>query len=315
MLLAAVPYRRERDIGMELVQAATAAQQAGGAALLGTALLLGIRHGIDWDHIAAITDIASTTTTVETAEAEPLAAVAGGEAVATPRRPSFGQLELKALWLSFLYAVGHASVVTALGLAALAFAAILPAWIDPIMERVVGLTLLVLGVWVFYSLAQYLRGEQDFRLRSRWMLVFAGIRHAFGWLRARLGGREHTDPFRVDQYGPKTAYGIGMIHGIGAETGSQVLIIAAVGGAATQGLGVGMMLAFVVGLVISNTVIAVLASTGFISSARARPFYVAIGVLTGAFSLVIGAFFALGMGTELPDLNELLTPILGEEPE
>src|SRR3990172_5772046 len=30
--------------------------------VLGGALALGLRHGIDWDHIAAITDITSTTT-------------------------------------------------------------------------------------------------------------------------------------------------------------------------------------------------------------------------------------------------------------
>jgi len=209
------------------------------------------------------------------------------------------------MWLSFLYAAGHASVVLVLGFLALSFAAILPDWIDPIMERVVGLTLVVLGVWVFYSLAQYLRGESDFRLQSRWMLIFASIRHASRHLRARAGGHRHAEQLRVDQYGPRTAYGVGMIHGIGAETGSQALLIAAVGGASSQGMGVGMLLAFTVGLVISNSTIAILASTGFITSARARPFYLAVGVLTGLFSLVIGAFFLLGAGTSLPDLNEL----------
>ena len=37
--------------------------------LLLTALLLGLRHGIDWDHIAAITDITSTTAAGESGEA------------------------------------------------------------------------------------------------------------------------------------------------------------------------------------------------------------------------------------------------------
>ncbi|RLT52640.1 MAG: HoxN/HupN/NixA family nickel/cobalt transporter, partial [Chloroflexi bacterium] len=32
----------------------------GSLGLLGTALTLGIRHGIDWHHIAAITDITGT---------------------------------------------------------------------------------------------------------------------------------------------------------------------------------------------------------------------------------------------------------------
>ncbi|MBI2755918.1 MAG: hypothetical protein HYX52_04315 [Chloroflexi bacterium] len=291
---------------MELAQAAQVAQQVGGISLLGTGLLLGFRHGIDWDHIAAITDIASTTTAVETTGAE-LAPAGGGALVATHRQVRFGHLEARAMMLSFLYAVGHASVVFALGMLALSFAAILPEWIDPVMERVVGVTLLILGAWVFYSLVQYLRGESEFRLQSRWMLIFAGVRHGWHRLQHRLGGVEHDAPYRVDQYGPRTAFGVGMIHGIGAETGSQALLIAAVGGAGTQGLGVAMLLAFTVGLICSNTVIAVLASTGYITSARAKPLYITVGVLTGVFSLVIGALFAFGLGTDLPDLQAIFS--------
>src|SRR3990170_1394413 len=40
-----------------------------GLGVLVTGLLLGIRHGIDWDHIAAITDITSTTAAASAAEA------------------------------------------------------------------------------------------------------------------------------------------------------------------------------------------------------------------------------------------------------
>src|SRR5688572_14726078 len=36
-----------------------------GLGLLVTGLLLGFRHGFDWDHIAAITDITSTTATAD----------------------------------------------------------------------------------------------------------------------------------------------------------------------------------------------------------------------------------------------------------
>src|SRR3990172_2939162 len=37
----------------------------GSLGVLAAALALGIRHGIDWDHIAAITDITSTTAAVQ----------------------------------------------------------------------------------------------------------------------------------------------------------------------------------------------------------------------------------------------------------
>ena len=83
-------------------------------------------------------------------------------------------------------------------------------------------------------------------------------------------GHDHVDPLEASSYGPRTALGVGMIHGIGAETASQALIIAAVGGAASAGLGVPMLLAFVIGLVISNTVIVILSATGYIASQRTQ---------------------------------------------
>src|SRR5687767_5119155 len=140
---------------MELAQAA----QAGAVTLVGTALALGIRHGVDWDHIAAITDITSTTTAV--------------------RSPTARRETGRAIWLASLYALGHAVVVALLGLAALYFQAILPDWLDPIMERIVGLTLVLLGLWVMYSLVVYWRGGADFKMRSRWMLLFAAVRHGY----------------------------------------------------------------------------------------------------------------------------------------
>jgi hypothetical protein len=49
------------------------------------------------------------------------------------------------------------------GLDALIFGAKLPDWVDPIMGRVVGLTLVILGVWVFVSLYNYVRHGGEFR--------------------------------------------------------------------------------------------------------------------------------------------------------
>ena len=96
-----------------------------------------------------------------------------------------------------------------------------------------------------------------------------------------------------------------MIHGIGAETGSQVLIIAAVGGAASAGLGVPMMFAFIIGLLISNTAIVVLTSTGFAASQLRNRIYLAVGILAGTFSLAVGILFLVQAEGVLPDLNEV----------
>jgi high-affinity nickel-transport protein len=311
---------------------AAAAPDAGAVGLLITALVLGLRHGIDWDHIAAITDITSTTAATEAAEeahrAEHVAGARGhphggtdelhvheveAEGPVTAALPPalpvtrtrFLAEQRRAIELGSLYALGHASVVAALGLAALAFGTLLPAWVDPIMGRVVGVTLIILGVWVLYSVYAYLRHGTEFRLRSRWMLVFDSFRYAWRWLGARIHGHEHVEPLEASAYGPRTAFGVGMIHGIGAETGSQVLIIAAIGGAASVGLGVPMILAFIAGLLVSNSIVVVITATGFVASQLRQRLYLVIGTVAGVFSLVVGGLFLFEAEGILPALSTL----------
>ena len=203
-------------------------------------------------------------------------------------RTRFVSEQAQAIRLGTLYALGHALVVVVLGLLALAFGALLPDWLDPIMGRIVGFTLVALGLWVIYSIYRYARAGESFRLRSRWMLVFDGVRYGWRRFQARLHGHEHVEPLEMSSYGPRTAFGVGMIHGIGAETGSQVLLIAAVGGASSAGLGVPMLAAFVVGLLLSNFAIVVISSVGFVSSQARERVYVAFGGVAGVFSLVVG---------------------------
>jgi high-affinity nickel-transport protein len=218
----------------------------------------------------------------------------------------FLSAQADAIRLGTLYALGHGLVVVVLGLAAITFGALLPDWLDPIMGRVVGFTLVALGVWVMYSIYRYARAGEHFRLRSRWMLVFDGLRYGWRRFQARIHGHEHVDPLEMSSYGPRTSFGVGMIHGIGAETGSQVLLIAAIGGASSAGLGVPMLFAFVIGLLMSNFVIVLLSSASFVSSQARERLYVAIGAVAGVFSLVIGAIFLLGLDGSLPDLGSIL---------
>jgi hypothetical protein len=106
-----------------------------------TAFGLGMRHGFDWDHLAAITDLTSS---------------------ASSRR--------RGLLFATLYATGHALVVFVLGFAAIAIGARLPAGVDRVMELVVGASLIALAVWVVGSLV---RDGRSFTLRSRWSLIAA----------------------------------------------------------------------------------------------------------------------------------------------
>lgn len=305
----------------------------GGVAVLGGALALGLRHGIDWDHIAAITDITSTATAdrnagLESLTSEPgllfsdesqhglsLQAAAlstGGSAMSAPEASSARAVPAKALQqkqrpllLGTLYAAGHGTMVIVLGIIAIVFAGILPSWIDLVMERIVGLTLILLAAFLIYSLFRHLRGGGEFRLRSRWMLVFSLVGALSHRLGDRVTGREHHHhaPDPNQQYGVATAFSVGLIHGVGAETGSQVLIIGTAVGADSKGMAIATLFVFVAGLLVSNSVVTLGTAFGLVSAHRQRWLYISVGVLAAVFSLVVGLLFLFESGSSLPNLD------------
>lgn len=250
--------------------------------LIANAFLLGLKHGIDWDHLAAIMDIVGASTS------------SGGDG---------GGTQKESIALSLFYVIGHALVVLLLGIAALVFAASLPRWIDPFMERAVGFTLVILGLWVFYALSRSFSGKGDFKLVSRWMAVLAWGVTVMNWLRAGLSSDKTVKQMKIKQYGPKTAFGVGMIHGLGAETGTQVLLLTLVGGSNSHLSALGMLIAFIVGMMLSNILVAVFSSMGLVSTAKMRATYLTVGILVGFFSLVIGSYFIVGQANLLPDLQ------------
>ncbi|MBI2964618.1 MAG: hypothetical protein HYY34_00265 [Chloroflexi bacterium] len=241
-----------------------------GFALLISGVGLGLRHGIDWDHIAAITDV-------------------------TGAQPS----RARALLMASLYALGHAAVVVAIGLVAIWFGSTLPEWVDRHLETVVGITLVALGAWVFWSLR---KNHGHLVLKSRWMLVFQGARSVWRKARAWISGKpaEPLSETRSGYYGAMASTGIGMIHGIGAETGTQALLLAAAAGATSVIAGSFLLAAFAVGLVLSNTLIAVASLAGLIGARGGRAVQLALGTLVGSFSLVVGFLFLIQKGSILP---------------
>jgi high-affinity nickel-transport protein len=318
----------------------------GGIGVYAAALALGIRHGIDWDHIAAITDITSTAAAIDdedeswligepgvmltdeshhsthshthedegaplVATGAPLPSGTPGAATATLTRPLTGvgvltaslpPSQKQALWLGSLYAIGHGAVVVILGVIAILAAEVLPDWVDPVMEKLVGATLLFLAAYLFYSVYRYYRGGGQFHMRSRWMLVFAGVSNAWHWMRSHIGQHEHVH-VAPKNYSSRTALGIGVIHGIGAETGTQALIIATAVGATSQGVAIGALFVFVAGLLVSNTVITVTSTFGFVSTRRRQTIYVMAGLVAAVFSLVLGLVFLTASTGLLPDLD------------
>lgn len=233
-----------------------------------SALAFGLRHGFDWDHLAAITDITGSQESVR-----------------------------QSLWLGTVYALGHGTVIMILGLLAVVFGTFLPSWVDGVMERAVGVTLLVLGVYVIYSMVTV---GQNFRLRSRWMLIFEWAEIGYQKLMSRIARSEFERPARQRNYGFTSAYLIGVVHGVGAETPTQLMLFIAAAGAGGNRLGITLVAAFVVGLLISNSVITAMSAFGFIGARRNTPLLMLLGGLVAAFSLTVGMMFILGRAGTLP---------------
>ncbi len=241
-----------------------------GLVLIGTGIGLGMRHGVDWDHIAAISDVTST-----------------------------HESKRRALAMGTLYAIGHAAVVIVLGFAAIWFGALLPEAADTYLESIVGLTLIGLGGWILLTMWQT-RG--DLVLKSRWMLVFDGVRYIYGRLTRTKEQSQPQQQGPTRGYGPAASTGIGMIHGIGAETGSQALLLAAAAGATSVAAGSFLLIAFAVGLVVSNTLIALASVFGFIGAGTRKWTHIILGLTVAGFSLVVGFMFLFQNGDFLPGL-------------
>ena len=264
-----------------------------------SAAVLGFRHGLDYDHLAAITDISSVQSKAR-----------------------------DAMRYGLLYVAGHATTVAVLGSAAVVFRIALPAASDRWAERLVGVTLLVLGLYV---LGTFFRTSthSHARPRTRITLLINGALWIYWRLSLILGGTRMEPPQAFkDGYGTTSTFLVGVIHGLGAETPTQLLLFllaANLGGTASGLLG---LLMFIAGLVLMNTLMCGLAAGLFSADkvvawlspneASQDPLSRAVGsvltavsthavrgltLLTSAYSIVVGTIFLLGSASKLPSLT------------
>ena len=244
---------------------------------LGSCLLLGLRHGFDYDHLAAITDITSV---------------------------QRGWRE--GMRLGLLYALGHAFTVALLGTAVILLHLSLPQRMDAIGERLVGATLIVLAIYVLVTLWRNRDGQghggHSHIPRSRIALLISGARFAHWRLRSLADPtRPRPNPFSF-RYDGSSVFGVGIIHGLGAETPSQLLLflLAANLGGTSKGL-IGL-LSFIVGLLLMNTVMTASASGIFAGSTHRPRVQTAITSLTAIYSFAVGTVFLFGLSDRLPAL-------------
>lgn len=269
-----------------------------------SAAVLGFRHGLDYDHIAAISDISSVQARAR-----------------------------DAMRYGLLYVAGHATTVAMLGAAAIAFRISLPAASDRWAERLVGITLLTLGIYV---LGTFLRpslwghvGHSHAKPRTRITMLINGMLWVY-WRLSRIFGGTRVEAPQVfkDGYSNSSTFLVGVIHGLGAETPTQILLFlltANLGGTAAGLLG---LLMFIAGLLLMNTLMCG-AAAGLFSADKVLGWLVAEGapqnvfsrgaasvvslvqanalpgltLLTSAYSIVVGAIFLLGAADKLPSLT------------
>ena len=276
--------------------------------LVATAFALGFRHGFDWDHLAALSDIAASQ-----------------------------QSRRRSMMLATLYALGHAAVAFAIGAAVILASARLPESVGDVMERLVGVTLVALGIWVIVSTLR--SGGRSTRMPSRGALLVAGFRR----LRPRRPepvviehehehpvGEHHThelehepvgavrrttviprhshrhrhvgalpdDP--LPAYGGGVAVGVGAVHGIGFETPTQALVFVTAAGAGSRLAGLLVLGCFLAGLLAANTVVALASTFGFTGAGSRARLYTVASLVAALASLALGLLYLFGKGDIMP---------------
>jgi high-affinity nickel permease len=159
---------------------------------LGLALVLGLRHASDPDHLVAVTSL-----------------------VAADRGDSRAAARLGAWW-----GLGHGAVLLLIGLPLIAFKSTLPAWLEKGAERTVGLVIVALAARV---ILKWLRGDYRSSAHDH-AEARTDVAHerVYRHLRRGEGGDHRHRHVRT----PRQALAIGVLHGL-AGTGAVVLLLIA----------------------------------------------------------------------------------------
>jgi cytochrome c biogenesis protein CcdA len=247
----------------------TIAGLSGGGGLvvaLAIALLLGLRHATDPDHLTAVSTLVMS------------------EQTRGARRAA----RLGAAW-----GLGHALTLFVLGLPVVVLGSRLPDWLQRTFELAVGVVIVALAARL---LLRWKRGY--FHVHEH---THGEVRHAHPHVHEAAPADPHPhvhEHSHARQLGrsPLAAFGIGLIHGAGGSAGVGVLLVAAVPdpAAATAALAV-----LALGTAISMTAVTALFGHALATGPLPRKFELAAPVL-GAFSLLFGLWYGLAALNAVP---------------
>lgn len=227
------------------------------------ALLLGLRHATDPDHLTAVSTLVMS------------------EDERGPRRAGL---------LGLAWGAGHGCTLFALGLPIVLFDSYLPAWLQQTLEVAIGVVIVALGVRL---ILRWRRGY--FHVHSH--EHSGGVVHAHPHVHEERahGAHEHRHAEALGR-SPRAAFGIGLVHGAGGSAGVGVLLVAAVPGTAA---GLAALVLLAVGTGVSMAAV----SSGFGYTLSRGPllrrFERAAPVL-GSLSVAFGLWYGLAAFQAVP---------------
>jgi cytochrome c biogenesis protein CcdA len=241
------------------------------ALALVVAVLLGLRHATDPDHLTAVSTL-----------------VYSDESRGTRRAGALG----------IAWGLGHATTVCLLGLPLVLFGQHLPAPVRQAAEVAIGIVIIVLAVRLLVRWRRgylHLHPHRHGSVRHSHPHAHEGRRHDVDHGAVAHGSHQHPDPARLGR-SPLTAFGIGLIHGVGGSAGASIFAIAAVSGSA--GAVVALFL-FAAATAVSMALCSALFGLTLTRERVARRF-TALTPALASFSLLFGVWYALGAVETVP---------------
>ena len=237
----------------------TALDGSGLLVALGAALLLGLRHATDPDHLTAISTLV----------------------VGEP-----GQGARRAARLGLAWGTGHALTLLILGIPVVLFQRFLPGSAAPMAEGLVGLVIIALAVRLLLRWRRgYFHAHQHQHQHDGGTHVHLHAHnHPSGAHAAARHAHRHGTPGR----GGREAFGVGLLHGAGGSGAAGAMLVGATAGPGRAALA---LLLFAAGTAISMGLVSSGVGLLFGGPARARAFQRLIP-LVGLGGLGFGAWYA-----------------------
>ena len=221
-----------------------------------TALLLGLRHATDPDHLTAVSTLA----------------------LSDDRRGA-----RRAGTLGLVWGLGHATTLLIFGVPAILLRSYLPHAVDQAAEGLIAAVIIGLAVRLLLRWRRGYFHSHAHRHGGRWHTH----PHAHGGEHAHAADHHHRHEELLGR-SPRTAYGIGLIHGMGGTAGVTVLLIAAMPDRSAAAVALGI---FALATALSMSGLSAMFGTVLASRAVSQRLEQAVPLL-GLFSLAFGVYYA-----------------------